>query len=143
MLPAASRATARSTWGPGAALAEFQVAEYGAVVSSEPRLTPSTWNWTPTTPAIVRRLRGDGHGARHDGAVGRRGDGHGGRDRVGGQDARVDQQLGVREPRNVGAAGGRQVVEEVVRDQTLHHGAGVIVAEQAMVRLVAGERRER
>jgi hypothetical protein len=27
MLPAASRATARSTWDPGAALAEFQVAE--------------------------------------------------------------------------------------------------------------------
>ena len=50
MLPAASRATARSTWGPGAALAAFQVAEYGAVVSSEPRLTPSTWNWTPATP---------------------------------------------------------------------------------------------
>src|SRR5215204_3794649 len=49
-LPAASRAIAVTACVPAAAVALSQLTEYGAVVSSPPRLTPSSWNWTPATP---------------------------------------------------------------------------------------------
>src|SRR5206468_11907739 len=49
-LPAASRATAVSVWPPRLAVAASQLIEYGAVVSSAPRLTPSSLNCTPATP---------------------------------------------------------------------------------------------
>src|SRR3989442_14045752 len=32
------------------------VTEYGDVVSSAPRLPPSSWNWTPTTPTLSEAL---------------------------------------------------------------------------------------
>ena len=52
-LPAASRAMAVSVCGPLTAVVVFQDTEYGAaVVSSAPRLTPSSLNWTPTTPTL-------------------------------------------------------------------------------------------
>jgi hypothetical protein len=44
MLPAASRATAVRVWDPFDAVAVFQEALYGAVVSSAPRLAPSSLN---------------------------------------------------------------------------------------------------
>ena len=52
VLPAASRATAVIVCVPFVASVVFQVPEYGAVVSSLPRLMPSTLNWTPTTPTL-------------------------------------------------------------------------------------------
>ena len=33
-----------------------QVSAYGAVVSSEPRLAPSSWNCTPATPTLSEAL---------------------------------------------------------------------------------------
>ena len=54
--PSKSRATATSVCDPLLATAVFQETEYGAEVSSAPRLTPSRVNWTlrtvsaPTTP---------------------------------------------------------------------------------------------
>ena len=51
-LPAASRATALSVCAPLLAVVVFQVIEYGATVSSAPRLTPSTRNCTPATPML-------------------------------------------------------------------------------------------
>ena len=51
-LPAASRATAVSVWLPLAAVAVFHEIEYGAVVSSAPRLMPSSLNCTPATPTL-------------------------------------------------------------------------------------------
>jgi hypothetical protein len=50
VLLAASRATAASVCAPSAAAVVSQVTEYGAVVSSVPRGTPSSRNWTPATP---------------------------------------------------------------------------------------------
>ena len=50
MFPAASRARAVSVCGPFAAVVVFQDTEYGLVVSSAPRLTPSSRNCTPATP---------------------------------------------------------------------------------------------
>ena len=50
--PAASLATAVSVCEPFPTLVVFQEIEYGDVVSSEPRLAPSTRNWTPTTPTL-------------------------------------------------------------------------------------------
>src|SRR5215467_12037822 len=46
-LPAASRAWAVRLCGPSVVVVVFQLALYGAVVTSAPRLAPSTLNWTP------------------------------------------------------------------------------------------------
>src|SRR5437870_2802092 len=48
--PPASRAIAVSVWLPFEAVVVFQTTEYGAAVSSAPRLIPSTLNCTPATP---------------------------------------------------------------------------------------------
>jgi hypothetical protein len=50
--PAASRARAVNEWEPGLAAVVFHETEYGAVVSSAPRLAPSSMTWTPATPAL-------------------------------------------------------------------------------------------
>src|SRR5437016_3756970 len=50
VLPAASRATAVRVWAPLAARTVFHDMMYGAVVTSSPRLLPSTLNCTPATP---------------------------------------------------------------------------------------------
>jgi hypothetical protein len=34
------------------AVAVFQLTEYGEVVTSAPRLVPSSWNWTPAIPRL-------------------------------------------------------------------------------------------
>src|SRR5205809_3067097 len=52
VLPAASRATAIRLWEPPATSVVFHEREYGTVVSSAPRLTPSSLNCTPTTPTL-------------------------------------------------------------------------------------------
>ena len=52
VLPAASRATAVTLWLPFALKVVFQEIEYGAVVTSAPRFTPSSLNCTPTTPTL-------------------------------------------------------------------------------------------
>ena len=52
MLPAASRARACSVCTPFDADVVSHVMEYGAVVSSAPRLAPSSRNWTPATPTL-------------------------------------------------------------------------------------------
>src|SRR6266704_2600104 len=49
---AASRATAVRLCVPLAAKEVFQETAYGATVSSAPRLTPSSLNWTPATPTL-------------------------------------------------------------------------------------------
>src|SRR5205807_9271391 len=49
-VPSESRATAVRVCHPSAAVVVGQVTEYGAVVVSAPRLTPSSWNCTPATP---------------------------------------------------------------------------------------------
>src|SRR5207253_1864228 len=46
------RATAVTVWLPLVAVVVFQVTEYGVAVSSAPRFTPSSLNWTPTTPTL-------------------------------------------------------------------------------------------
>ena len=51
-LPAASRARACSVCTPFDADVVSHVIEYGAVVSSAPRLAPSSRNWTPATPTL-------------------------------------------------------------------------------------------
>src|SRR5439155_26647754 len=53
VFPAASRATAVRLCVPLAGKVVFQETEYGATVSSAPRLTPSSLNWTPATPTIA------------------------------------------------------------------------------------------
>src|SRR5437879_2641872 len=55
-LPAASRATAVSVCEPLLAVVVFQDTEYGAAVSSAPRLAPSNRNCTPTTPTLSEAL---------------------------------------------------------------------------------------
>ena len=50
--PAASLAVAVREWVPFVAEVVFQVMEYGAVVSSVPRLVPSSLNWTPDTAML-------------------------------------------------------------------------------------------
>src|SRR5688500_6581523 len=50
--PAASRATAVRDFGPSPTVVESQDIEYGALVSSGPRLAPLRRNWTPTTPTL-------------------------------------------------------------------------------------------
>ena len=56
VLAETSRATAVSLWGPFAAVVVFQVTEYGGVVSSVPRIVPSSMNWTPTTASLSAAL---------------------------------------------------------------------------------------
>ncbi len=51
-LPASSRAMAVSIWPPSTAVVVFQDIEYGEVVSSVPRLAPSSLNCTPTTETL-------------------------------------------------------------------------------------------
>ena len=51
-LPAASLAVAVREWEPFATPVVSHWPEYGAVVSSEPRLTLSSLNWTPMTPTL-------------------------------------------------------------------------------------------
>jgi hypothetical protein len=55
-LPAASRATAVRVCEPLLAEVVFQDTEYGAAVSSAPRLEPSSLNCTPTTPTLSEAL---------------------------------------------------------------------------------------
>src|SRR5258705_3196619 len=55
-LPAASRATAVRVCEPLLAEVVSQDTEYGAVVSSAPRLEPSSLNCTPTTPTLSEAL---------------------------------------------------------------------------------------
>src|SRR2546428_1287754 len=52
ILPAASRATAVRMCAPAEASAVLQLVAYGAVVTSAPRLAPSSMNCTPTTPTL-------------------------------------------------------------------------------------------
>src|SRR2546425_12964433 len=52
VLPAASRATAVRLWEPLATRVVFHKREYGAAVTSAPRLAPSSLNCTPTTPTL-------------------------------------------------------------------------------------------
>ena len=52
MFPAASLATAVRVCEPFAVAVVSQVIEYGAVVSSVPRLAPSSLNCTPETPIL-------------------------------------------------------------------------------------------
>src|SRR5437870_2645708 len=52
VLPAASRATAVRMCAPAEASAVFQLVAYGAVVTSAPRLAPSSLNCTATTPTL-------------------------------------------------------------------------------------------
>jgi hypothetical protein len=47
--PRLSRATAVKVWEPLVVAVVFQGTEYGAEVSSAPRLAPSSLNWTPST----------------------------------------------------------------------------------------------
>src|SRR5882672_754378 len=51
-LPAASRATAVMVCEPLLAVVVFQETEYGALVSSAPKLAPSILNCTPATPTL-------------------------------------------------------------------------------------------
>jgi hypothetical protein len=52
LFPAASRAMAVRVWEPFAIVVVFQEVLWGLVVSSVPRLVPSSRNWTPTTPTL-------------------------------------------------------------------------------------------
>ena len=52
VLPAASRANAVMVCDPLGTLPDGQLTEYGALVSSAPRLPPSILNCTPTTPTL-------------------------------------------------------------------------------------------
>ena len=52
VFPAASLATAVSVWEPLDTPTVFHEPEYGATVSSVPRLAPSSLNWTPATPTL-------------------------------------------------------------------------------------------
>src|SRR5207247_1609540 len=55
-LPAASRATAVMVCEPSLTEAVFQGIEYGALVSSAPKLRPSILNCTPITPTLSEAL---------------------------------------------------------------------------------------
>src|SRR5439155_21030177 len=52
LFPVASRATAVTLCKPLLAVVVFQETEYGATVSSTPRIAPSSLNCTPTTPTL-------------------------------------------------------------------------------------------
>src|SRR5205814_1792348 len=54
--PAASRATAVSVWLPSFVVVVFHAPAYGALVTSVPRLVPSSSNCTPTTPTLSAAL---------------------------------------------------------------------------------------
>ena len=54
--PSRSRATALSVCDPLFAVFVFHEIEYGAAPSSAPRLTPSSWNWTPATVSAPMAL---------------------------------------------------------------------------------------
>ena len=56
VLPAASRAVAEILWEPLDVIVVSQAMVYGEVVSSDPRLTPSSLNWTPKTPTLSEAL---------------------------------------------------------------------------------------
>src|SRR5467141_2070224 len=56
LLPAASRAIAVMVCEPSLAEAVFQETEYGALVSSAPKLVSSILNCTPTTPTLSEAL---------------------------------------------------------------------------------------
>src|SRR6266571_495720 len=60
MLPAASRARAARVWAPAVVVAVFQEMAYGAVVSSDPSVAPSSRNWTPATPTLSVALAATG-----------------------------------------------------------------------------------
>ena len=65
-LPAASRARASVVCEPFVAVAgRSHAIEYGAVVSSAPRLAPSSRNWTPATPTLSLALAVTDHRAAH------------------------------------------------------------------------------
>ena len=55
-LPAVSRARAWRVCTPFDAVVVSHVIEYGAAVSSAPRLAPSKRNWTPATPTLSLAL---------------------------------------------------------------------------------------
>src|SRR5438128_1558782 len=50
--PAASRATAVNVCAPLDAFVVFHAIQYGNAVISEPRLLPSSLNWTPAIPTL-------------------------------------------------------------------------------------------
>src|SRR5437762_1743429 len=52
VFPAASRATAVRVWAPLVVVVLVHETEYGAAVTSAPRLAPSSLNWTPATPTL-------------------------------------------------------------------------------------------
>src|SRR5579872_78865 len=52
LLPAASRATAVSVCAPLATVVVSQTTDGDAALASLPRLAPSSWNCTPTTPTL-------------------------------------------------------------------------------------------
>src|SRR5207248_6191753 len=52
LLPAVSRATAVSVWAPPVAVALFQLTDHGALVTSAPRLAPSSLSCTPATSTL-------------------------------------------------------------------------------------------
>src|SRR5947208_8057114 len=52
VLPAASRAMTVRVWGPSLVPRVFHWRLYGAAGSSGPRLAPSSWNWTRSTPTL-------------------------------------------------------------------------------------------
>src|SRR5437016_5428841 len=54
--PAASRARAARVWEPLPAVEVSQETEYGPLVTSAPRLAPSSRNWTPVTPTLSEAL---------------------------------------------------------------------------------------
>ncbi len=56
VLPAASRATAVSAWAALVAVRVSHATEYGALVSSAPRLAPSSLNCTPLTAVSSEAL---------------------------------------------------------------------------------------
>src|SRR5207245_668045 len=56
MLFAASQTLSLHVALPSSAVVVSHVTEYGDVVSSAPRLAPSSWNWTPTTPTSSEAL---------------------------------------------------------------------------------------
>src|SRR5207302_8784960 len=55
-LPAPSRATAVRVWAPLAAAVVSLAVALPILVSSAPRLAPSSWNCTPTTPTLSEAL---------------------------------------------------------------------------------------
>src|SRR5207249_7724912 len=73
VFPAASRATADKVCEPLLAVVVSQGTEYGAVVSSAPRVAPSSLNCTPTTPtlsvALADTVTGPETGAPFNGEV--------------------------------------------------------------------------